>query len=171
MLSPALTLHEAFIHELRDCYDAEQQLTKVLPKMARAASSLGLKAAFEDHLDKTRGHLSRLEQVFRNLRQPARGRRSLGIAGIVTEGDSVLGEDFDEATLDACLIASGQRAEHYEMAVYGTLVAWARAMGRPEDADLLVQTLEEEKAADRKLAELADGGINQEAADSAFQEE
>jgi ferritin-like metal-binding protein YciE len=158
------TLHDAFIDELRDSYDAERQLLKALPKLAKAATSAELRDAFESHLEETRGHVERLESVFEGLGEKVRGKHCDGIAGIIEEGKSVMEEEFDETTMDACLIASGQRAEHYEMAAYGTLVAWARAMGHTEAADLLQETLEEEKAADEKLTALAEGGINQEAA-------
>src|SRR6185503_14397495 len=143
------TLHDAFLDELRDAYDAEKQLTKALPKMAKAASSIELRTAFETHLEETRGHVDRLERVFESLDEKIRGKHCDGIAGIIEEGKSVMEEDFDESTMDACLIASGQRAEHYEMAAYGTLVAWARGMGHVKAADLLQQTLDEEKAADK----------------------
>jgi ferritin-like metal-binding protein YciE len=165
------TLHDAFIDELRDAYDAEKQLTKALPKMARAASSPDLRAAFERHLEETRGQIERLEQVFESLDEKVRGKHCDGIAGIIEEGNSVMQEDFDEATMDACLIAGGQRAEHYEMAAYGTLIAWAEVMGHTEAVDLLQQTLDEEKAADEKLSALAEAGINQSAADAAHSEE
>jgi ferritin-like metal-binding protein YciE len=161
------TLHDAFIDELRDAYDAERQLTKALPKMGKAASSPELRAAFEAHLEETRAQVERLEAVFESLDEKVRGKHCDGIAGIIEEGKSVMEEDFDEVTMDACLIAAGQRAEHYEMAAYGTLVAWARVMGHTEAADLLQQTLDEEKAADKKLSGLANGGINREAADAA----
>jgi ferritin-like metal-binding protein YciE len=165
------TLHDAFLDELRDAYDAEKQLTKALPKMAKAASSPGLRKAFEAHLEETRGQIDRLEQVFASLDEKVRGKHCDGIAGIIDEGKAVMEEDFDEATMDACLIAGGQRAEHYEMAAYGTLLAWARAMGHTEAANLLQETLEEEKAADQKLSSLAEDGINREAADAAHPEE
>ena len=161
------TLHDAFLDELRDTYDAEKQLTKALPKMAKAATSPDLRSAFEMHLEETRGQIARLEEVFASLGEKVRGKHCDGIAGIIEEGKSVMEEDFDEPTLDACLIASGQRAEHYEMAAYGTLVAWAKAMGHTEAADLLEQTLDEEKATDEKLTALAESGINQDAADAA----
>ena len=161
------TLHDAFIDELRDCYDAEKQLTKALPKLAKAASDPALSEAFTSHLEETRGHVDRLERVFELLDEKVRGKHCAGIAGIIEEGKSVMEEDFDETTMDACLIASGQRAEHYEMAAYGTLVAWARAMGHEDAADLLQETLDEEKAADEALSGLAEGGINQTAADAA----
>ena len=164
------TLHDAFIDELRDTYDAEKQLVKALPKMAKAAHSPDLRAAFEAHLEETRAQVERLEQVFETLDEKVRGKHCDGIAGIIEEGQAVMEEEFDEATMDACLIAGGQRAEHYEMAAYGTLVAWARAMGHTEAADLLQETLDEEKAADKKLSSLAEGGINQEAAEVAHPE-
>src|SRR6187401_1815703 len=166
-MADAGTLHDAFIDELRDAYDAEKQLTKALPKMAKAASSPKLRSAFEEHLEETRGQVERLEQIFESLDEKVRGKHCEGIAGIIEEGKGVMEEDFDDATMDACLIAGGQRAEHYEMAAYGTLIAWAEVMGHTEAVDLLQQTLDEEKAADKKLSGLAEGGINREAADAA----
>jgi len=163
-MADAGTLHDAFVDELRDAYDAEKQLLKALPKMAKAASSPELRSAFESHLEETRGQVKRLEQVFETIDEPVKGKHCDGIAGIIEEGKSVMEEDFDDATMDACLIAGGQRAEHYEMAAYGTLVAWARAMGHTKAADLLQETLDEEKAADEKLSALAEDGINQDAA-------
>ena len=109
--------------------------------------------------------------MFESLDEKVRGKHCDGIAGIIEEGKSIMEEDFDETTMDACLIAAGQRAEHYEMAAYGTLVAWAQAMGHTEAAKLLQQTLDEEKAADKKLSGLAEGGINQRAADAAHPDE
>ena len=170
-MADAGTLHDAFIDELRDAYDAEKQLTKALPKMAKAASSPELRDAFEMHLEETRGQVERLEEVFASLDEKVRGKHCDGIAGIIEEGKAVMEEDFDDVTMDACLIAGAQRAEHYEMAAYGTLVAWARAMGHEEAAVLLQETLEEEKAADEKLSSLAEGGINQDAAEAAHPED
>jgi ferritin-like metal-binding protein YciE len=164
------SLHDAFIDELRDTYDAEKQLTKALAKLARAASNPQLREAFESHLQETQGHVDRLEQVFETLEERVRGKHCDGIAGIIEEGKSIMEEDFDESTMDACLIAAGQRAEHYEMAAYGTLIAWAQAMGHSEAVTLLQETLDEEKAADEKLSSLAEGGINQNAAASAHPE-
>ena len=161
------TLHDAFIDELRDAYDAEKQLTKALGKLARAASNPQLRDAFEAHLEETQEHVERLEQVFESLDEKVRGKHCEGIAGIIEEGKSVMEEDFDDTTMDACLIAAGQRAEHYEMAAYGTLVAWAQTMGHTDAARLLQQTLDEEKAADKKLSGLAESGINQRAAEAA----
>jgi len=151
-MADAGTLHDAFVDELRDTYDAEKQLMKALAKMAKAASSTDLKTAFETHLEETRGQIERLDEVFAGLDEKARGKHCEGIAGIIDEGKAIVEEDFDENTIDACLIAAGQRAEHYEMAVYGTLIAWAKAMGHSAAADLLQQTLDEEKAADEKKA-------------------
>jgi ferritin-like metal-binding protein YciE len=166
-MAEATTLHDAFIDELRDTYDAERQLTKALPKLAKAASSPELRDAFESHLEETRNQIERLESVFASLDEKVRGKHCDGIAGIIEEGSAIMKEDFDDSTMDACLIAAGQRAEHYEIAAYGTLVAWARAMGHDEAADTLQETLDEEKAADEKLSSLAEGGINQEAAETA----
>jgi ferritin-like metal-binding protein YciE len=161
------SLHDAFLDELRDAYDAEKQLTKALPKLAKAATSPVLRDAFESHLEETRGHVERLEEVMEGLGEKVRGKHCDGIAGIIEEGKSAMEEDFDEDTMDACLIASGQRAEHYEMAAYGTLIAWAKAMGHSDAAGILQSILDEEKAADEKLSSLAEGGINQRAADNA----
>lgn len=161
------TLHDAFIEELRDTYDAEKQLTKALPKLAKAASHPKLRQAFEMHLRETEAQIERLERVFESIDEKARGKHCDGIAGIIEEGKTIMSEEFDETTMDACLIAAGQRAEHYEMAAYGTLVAWAHAMGHEDAAELLQQTLDEEKAADEKLTEIAESGINQRAADIA----
>src|SRR4029077_16869006 len=170
-MAEAETLHDAFLDELRDSYDAEKQLTKALPKLAKAASNPKLRQAFEAHLEETQGHVQRLEQVFETLDEKVRGKHCEGIAGIIEEGKSIMEEDFDDDTMDACLIAAGQRAEHYEMGAYGTLVAWARAMGHTEVADLLQETLDEEKAADEKLSSLAEGGINQNAAEATHSDE
>jgi ferritin-like metal-binding protein YciE len=164
------TLHDAFIDELRDTYDAERQITKALPKMIKACTSEELRAAFESHLEETRSQVERLEQVFEMLDEKARGKHCDGMAGIIEEGKSVMEEEFDETTMDAVLIASAQRVEHYEMAAYGTLVAWAKDMGHNDAADVLATILEEEKAADEKLTTIAEGGINQEAARAAHPE-
>lgn len=170
-MADAGTLHKAFVGELRDTYSAEKQITKALPKMVKAASSSKLRSAFQAHLDETREHIGRLEEVFASLDEKVRAKHCDGMAGIIEEGKSVMEEDFDETTMDACLIAAAQRVEHYEMAAYGTLVAWARAMGHTEAADLLEQTLDEEKSADEKLSALAEGGINQNAAAAAHPDE
>jgi ferritin-like metal-binding protein YciE len=164
-------LHKAFVDELRDAYDAEKQLIKALPKLAKASSSERLRTAFLDHLEETRGHVERLEQVFASVNERARGKHCDGIAGIIEEGQAAMSEDDDPSTMDARLIAAGQRTEHYEMAAYGTLAAWAKTMGHTDAARLLVRILEEEKAADQKLNGLAEGGINQQAANGQMDED
>jgi ferritin-like metal-binding protein YciE len=159
-MAEAGTLHDAFVDELRDAYDAEKQITKALPKMAKAASSPDLRAAFEAHLQETREQITRLEEVFATLEEKVRGKHCDGMAGIIEEGKSAMEEDFDDATMDACLIASAQRVEHYEMAAYGTLVAWAKGLGMNDAAEMLQEILEEEKAADEKLTSIAESGVN-----------
>ena len=161
------TLHDAFIDELRDAYDAEKQLTKALPKLVKKARSKELKSAFESHLKETENHVRRLERVFDSIGKKASGKHCNGMAGIIEEGKNVMDEGFEESAMDACLIAGGQRAEHYEMAAYGSLIAWAKAMGHDDAVGLLEETLEEEESADEKLTSLAEGGINERAADTA----
>jgi len=158
------TLHDAFLEELRDMYHAEKQLTKALPKLVKAASNAALVEAFESHLAETENHVNRLEQVFESLGETARAKTCDGMKGIVEEASSMMEEPFDENTKDAVLIAAAQRAEHYEIAAYGTLVTWARRMQHDDAADLLQQNLDEESAADEKLTEIAESGINQTAA-------
>jgi ferritin-like metal-binding protein YciE len=166
-MAETATLHDAFIDELRDLYDAEKQITKALPKMIKAACEPNLKSTFEAHLEATQDHVQRLERVFEALEEKVRGKHCEGIAGILEEGQSIMSEPFDEAAMDACLIAAAQRVEHYEMAAYGTLIAWANAMGHEEAADLLKATLDEEKSANEKLTEIAEDGVNQQAAGTA----
>ena len=161
------TLREAFIEELRDTFDAEQQIIKALRKMVKAANSATLRAAFATHLEETHAQVARLEQVFASLDEKIRGKHCDGMAGIIAEAKSIIDADFDDATTDACLVAAAQRVEHYEIAAYGALIAWANVLGHREAASLLEQTLEEEKETDEKLTALADGGINQEAAGNA----
>ncbi len=167
----ANNLREALVEEIRDLYNAEKQLLKALPKMAKGASSDELRDAFESHLDETEGHVTRLERVFELLEEKPRGKHCAGIAGIIEEGSDVLQEDMESSVLDACLIASGQRAEHYEMAAYGTAVAWSEALELGDVAQLLRETLEEEKAADKKLSALAESGINEAATAGESEEE
>jgi len=161
------TLHDAFLDELRDAYDAEKQLVKALPKMAKAATSTELRQAFVDHLEETNGHVTKLEQVFESLDEKVKGKHCDGMAGIVDEGKNAMGEDYEGATMDAVLIASAQRVEHYEMAAYGTLVEWAKGMGHTEAVDLLQEILDEEKAADEKLTQIAESGVNEQACEAA----
>jgi ferritin-like metal-binding protein YciE len=161
------TLHTAFVEDLRDTYDAERQLTKVLPKMAKAATSPDLRAAIESHLRETRTHVERVEAVLASLDERASGKRCDGMSGILEEGMAVMRGNFDDATMDARLIAAGQRVEHYEISAYGTLVAWAKAMDHAKAVDLLQRTLDEEKNADKRLSAIAEGSINREAANRA----
>jgi ferritin-like metal-binding protein YciE len=157
------SLHDLFVHELRDIYHGEKQLLKALPKMAKAASSENLRAGFEEHLEQTRGQVERLEQVFSSLDMTARGIRCEGMEGLIEEGSGIISEDADDAVKDAGLIAAAQKVEHYEIASYGTLATWARLLGYSEAEQLLRQTLDEEKDTDRKLTELAESEINVEA--------
>lgn len=155
------TLQDAFVDEIKDLYNAEKQLTKALPKLAKNATNEALREALESHLAETAGHIQRLEQIFGLLDEKPRGKHCAGMAGIIEEGNAMLEEDFEGAVMDACIIAAGQRSEHYEMAAYGTCVAWAEALGLTEAAELLSATLAEEKAADQKLSALAEGDINE----------
>jgi ferritin-like metal-binding protein YciE len=169
-MAHAWTLHDAFLDELGDIYHAEKQLTKALPKMAKAASDKSLARAFQDHLRETEQHVARVERTFASLGESVKAKPCEGIRGIIAEGNSIMHEDFDDMTMDASLIAAAQRVEHYEMAAYGALIAWARTMQHEEAANLLQQNLDEEKAADEKLSALAEGGINQSAAQHAHSE-
>jgi ferritin-like metal-binding protein YciE len=154
------TLHKLFIDELKDTLHAERQLLKALPRMAKAATSPDLKKAFEAHLAETEEHVSRIEEAFGLLDEPVKTKVCAGMKGIIEEGSDLIKEEDKGAALDAGLIAGAQRAEHYEMAAYGSLVAWANALGHDDVAELLATTLEEEKAADAKLTKLAEAGIN-----------
>jgi ferritin-like metal-binding protein YciE len=156
----ATNLREALVEEIKDLYNAEKQLVKALPKMAKGAESDELRDAFEKHLEETEGQVTRLERVFELLDEKVRGKHCAGMAGIVEEGSETLQEDMDGSVLDACLIASAQRVEHYEISAYGTAIAWAEALGLSQVAQILGENLEEEKAADEKLSALAESGIN-----------
>jgi ferritin-like metal-binding protein YciE len=156
------SLQDLFIEQLQDLYDAEQQLVKALPKMANAATSDDLKNAFQEHLEKTKGHVERLEQVFEQMGERAKGKKCKGMEGLVKEGSEVISEDMDDDVKDAGLIAAAQRVEHYEIAGYGTVRTYASLLEQTEAADLLEQTLEEEKEADQTLTEIAEN-INMEA--------
>jgi ferritin-like metal-binding protein YciE len=154
-------LREALVEEIKDLFNAEKQLVKALPKMAKGAESDELREAFENHLEETEGQVTRLERVFELLDEKPRGKHCAGMAGIVEEGSEKLQEDMEGSVLDACLIASAQKVEHYEISAYGSAIAWAEALGLNEVCDLLNETLAEEKAADEKLSALAESGINQ----------
>jgi ferritin-like metal-binding protein YciE len=148
-------LKELYIDELKDLYNAENQLVKALPKMAKAASSGELRQGFEEHLEQTKGHVQRLEQVFESLGESPKGKKCKGMEGLVQEGAEVMGEDFEGALMDAALIGAAQRVEHYEIAAYGTVCAFAKELGETEQASWLTETLEEEKETDEKLTKLA----------------
>ena len=159
---PAKSLQDLFVEELRDAYDGEKRLTKALPRMAKAAENEDLRAAFTSHLRETERHVTRLEQVFRTIGEPVRGKKCDGLMGIIEEGKSAI-EELEQPVLDAALIAGGQRAEHYEIAAYGTLAYFAEILGHDKAKELLGQTLDEEKAADEKLTEIAKSEVNREA--------
>jgi ferritin-like metal-binding protein YciE len=150
------SLQELYIDELRDLYSAEKQLTKALPKMAKAATSRNLRKSFEQHLEQTKGHVERLEEIFGLLEERPGGKKCVGMEGLVKEGSEVMAEDFSDDVMDAALIAAAQRVEHYEIAAYGTVAAYADLLGESEHASLLRQTLDEEKETDRKLTELSE---------------
>ena len=158
------SLKTLYIHELHDLYDAEHQLLKALPKMAKAASSEDLKTAFETHLDETEHQITRLEEIFAKLELPLRAPKCKAMEGLVEEGKTAIEEDMDEQVRDAALIAAAQRVEHYEIAGYGCARTFARQLGHDEIADTLQTILDEEKATDEKLTELAMQHINEEAA-------
>jgi ferritin-like metal-binding protein YciE len=155
-------LRELYIDELKDIYNAENQLVKALPKMAKAATSQELRQGFEEHLEQTKGHVQRLEQIFQKLEESPKGKKCKGMEGLVEEGSEVMGEDFEGSLMDAALIGAAQRVEHYEIAAYGTVCAFAEELGEDEHAELLKETLEEEKETDEKLTKLAEQ-INAEA--------
>jgi ferritin-like metal-binding protein YciE len=155
------TLQDFFLNELRDTYHAEKQLLKALPRMAKAAQSPALRDAFTTHLGETEVQVERLEQIFEALGEAARGKRCQGMEGIVEEGKEIMEEDGDEAVLDAALIASAQKVEHYEIASYGCLVTYANLLGQSQIAKLLKQTLAEEENTDKALTSLGEGGINE----------
>jgi ferritin-like metal-binding protein YciE len=160
-MSETNTLRDSLIDEIKDLYSAEKQLTKALPKLAKNATDPKLRAALESHLGETNEQISRLEQIFDLLDEKPRAKHCAGMAGIIEEGNDVLEEDAEDAVMDACIIAAGQRAEHYEMAAYGTCIAWAKALSLDDVATLLEATLKEEKSADEKLSALAESGINE----------
>jgi ferritin-like metal-binding protein YciE len=153
------TLEDLFLHELKDLYSAENQLVKALPKMAKAASNEELKAGFEEHLEQTKGHVERLEQIAEKLGKKLTGHTCKAMKGLVEEGAELISEDAEDSVRDAGLIGAAQRVEHYEIAGYGTLIALAKAVGQNDAVSLLEETLDEEKETDEKLTELAETTI------------
>src|ERR1700742_3118827 len=158
------TMDDLFVHQLQDIYYAEKQLVKALPKMAEKATDKQLKQGFLSHLEETKTHVQRLEQVFQMHGAQVKAVDCPAIDGIIEEADEVAGEVADKAVLDAALINAAQAGEHYEIARYGSLLSWARELGRTDCVSLLQKTLEEEKATDQKLTTLAEGKVNLRAA-------
>ncbi len=149
-------LRELYLSELKDLYNAENQLVKALPKMAKAATSEVLREGFEEHLEQTKNHVERLEQIFEALGESPKGKKCAGMEGLVKEGSEVMDEDFEGAVMDAALIGAAQRVEHYEIAAYGTVIAFADQLGQSDQVSLLKETLEEEKETDEKLTSLSE---------------
>ena len=154
------TLKDLYIHELKDLFSAEQQIVKALPKMAKAASNKELVAGFQEHLEQTKQHAQRLEQILSSHKQTTRGPKCKGMEGVVAEGAEMIEEEADVEVKDAGLVAAAQRVEHYEMAGYGTARTYAELLGDKEGAKLLALTLEEERQTDQKLSQLAKSAIN-----------
>jgi len=165
------TLQDLLIDHLKDLYSAENQLIKALPKMAKAASNAELKAGFEEHLEQTKGHATRLEQICKMLNVNPKGKKCAAMEGLIEEGKELLEEDAEEVVLDAGLIAAAQKVEHYEIAAYGTVRTWAEQLELDDAVRLLEETLTEEKQTDEKLTELATSVINEEAEAGAEDEE
>jgi ferritin-like metal-binding protein YciE len=161
---PIKSVDDLFVHTLQDIYYAENQITKALPKMIDKATDPDLRRGFEQHLQETRGQIERLERVFAQHGQPVKGVTCRAMDGIIAEAEEIIGEVGDKATLDAAMLASAQSVEHYEIARYGALVAYAKQLGCEDCASLLQQNLEEEKATDQKLTRLAESRINAKAA-------
>jgi ferritin-like metal-binding protein YciE len=158
------TMDDLFLHQLQDIYYAEKQLVKALPKMADTATDKQLKQGFLTHFDETKTHVQRLEQVFKMISAEVKAVDCPAIDGIIEEAEEVTGEVADKSVLDAALINAAQAAEHYEITRYGSLIAWAKQLGRADCASILQKTLDEEKATDRKLTTLAEGKVNLRAA-------
>lgn len=157
------SLCDLFVDGLKDLYSAENQIIKALPKMAKACSSPELRQGFEEHLEQTRGHVERLEEIFTELDVSPRGKKCAAMEGLIEEGKELMEQDIEGAVMDAGLIAAAQRVEHYEMAGYGCVRTWAEQLGHHRAAELLQQTLEEEKATDQKLTQVAEQMVNAEA--------
>jgi ferritin-like metal-binding protein YciE len=155
------TLHDLYVHELKDLYSAEKQLTEALPEMVEAARSPQLREAFANHLKETQRHFERVHELLTNLDENPGSTKCKGMEGLLEEGEDAIDEDASPAVRDAFLIAAAQRVEHYEISGYGTARTFARALGREEDARILQGILDQEYAADQKLDELAEGGINE----------
>ena len=159
------SLETLLTNELRDLLDVENRLTKVLPKLAKASANEELRAAFEEHLDETQEHVTRVEKALKMMGAPVKAKPCHGIRGIIDEGSEMMQENYEEDALkDAAIIGSAQRAEHYEIAAYGTILAYAKQLGQDQLINLLKPSLEEEKAADEKLTQIAESVVNTDAA-------
>jgi len=165
------SLEDLLHDEIKDIYDAEKQLTKALPKLAKKASNEELREAFEAHLEETQTHVERLERVFKQLGMPVRGKKCEGMQHLIAEGNDMIAECEDDDTRDAVMIAAAQKVEHYEIASYGTIRTWANMLGQQELAAIFEETLEEEKAADEKLTGIAESFVNAAAAREGDEEE
>jgi ferritin-like metal-binding protein YciE len=159
------SLEDLLRDEIKDIYDAEKQLTKALPKLIKAATAAELKTALSDHLKETEEHIARLEQVFDLMQMPVRGKKCEGMQHLIAEGSEMIGECEEDGTRDAVIIAAAQKCEHYEIASYGTIRVWANLLDRTEVGSMFEDTLEEEKAADLKLTNIAESFVNEEAAE------
>jgi ferritin-like metal-binding protein YciE len=157
------TLNKLYISELRDLYSAENQLVKALPKLAKAASSEELKDAFENHLEQTKRHVERLEQIFEQLDESPKGKTCHAMKGLIEEGSEILKEDGEDSVLDAGMIVAAQKVEHYEIASYGSVRTFANLLGKDDVAKLLQSTLDEESETNEILNRLAENVVNQEA--------
>lgn len=153
-------LQKVFVAQLKDMHSAERQLIEALPKMAEGATNARLEQAFRDHLEETKGQVKRLEQIFKSLDFKPGGHRCKAMEGLIEEGDEILGEDADPEARDAAIICAAQKVEHYEIATYGTLRAFARVLGMAEAHELLTESLREERNADSLLTDLAENAIN-----------
>jgi ferritin-like metal-binding protein YciE len=163
MASKMSTLEDLYTDLLKDLYSAEKQLVKALPKIAKNAQSPDLQRAFQEHLRQTEGHVERIERIFSDLDGSPRGKKCVGMEGLIEEGNELLQEDVEPDVLDAGLIAAAQKVEHYEIAGYGTARAWAERLGYDQAARLLQQTLDEESTANEKLTKIAESHVNMEA--------
>jgi len=168
-MSKLASLDDLLVHELQDIYHAEGQILKALPKMTKAANHPDLKDAFEEHRLQTEGQIRRLEQAFKLLGVPAKGKKCEGMAGLLEEGQKLMAEDAEPPVMDAALIGAAQKVEHYEIASYGCVCTYAEMLGYDQVHELLGQNLDEEETTDQKLTALAESVINQEAEDAEFE--
>jgi ferritin-like metal-binding protein YciE len=165
------SLEDVLKDEIKDIYDAEKQLTRALPKLIKKATAKELKKALSNHLEETKQHLARLEQVFNLMQMPVRGRKCEGMQHLIAEGSEMIGECEEDGTRDAVIIAAAQKCEHYEICSYGTLRVWANLLNHTDVGSIFEDTLEEEKTADLKLTNIAESFVNEEAAEEGQEEQ